>query len=513
MAEKLATIDFKKELGTIADKVERVAALARELAPKVGADPDMAERAARLAKADLVSGMVGEFPELQGVMGGYYAREQGLNNSVIPDAQRSGTQGGRDETAETGSRISAGALSGMTNLLEGLSEADVRKIADAIGGHYKPQGPSDAVPTEPVAIAVALADKLDTLVGFWAIDEKPTGSKDPFALRRAALGVVRIVLENGVRFNLKDVFWLTFRRYYSPFAMEFAFDACVTKRKGAPLWDLYLRALRNPYIRMLVAGGGISPWMLEDICRFNLGELKNDPLKSGNQTKSLDFFELLVELIGVFTEAKGLVVPKPASFNLDWNQSVLIEQNTENWIENGYLFYRDDYVDFFADRLKQYLRDQGARHDLIDAVFALGEDDLVLIVKRVEALAAFLETEDGANLLAGYKRAANILKAEEKKDGAAVEGDVDASLFEQDEERALHTAIKTAVSRADAALEAEDFEAAMAALAELRGPVDAFFDGVTVNADDEKLRANRLRLLTSIRAALFRVADFSKIAG
>lgn len=353
MAEKLKTIDFKKELGTIADKVERVAALARELAPKVGADPDMAERAARLAKADLVSGMVGEFPELQGVMGGYYAREQGETDAV----------------------------------------------ATAIAEHYKPQGPSDAVPTEPVAIAVALADKLDTLVGFWAIDEKPTGSKDPFALRRAALGVVRIVLENGVRLPLVH-----------------AFQVART---------------------------------------INVTTLK----------------------LSVRTEVV------------------------------------EDLLSFFADRLKQYLRDQGARHDLIDAVFALGEDDLVLIVNRVEALAAFLETEDGANLLAGYKRAANILKAEEKKDGAAVEGDVDASLFEQDEERALHTAIETAVSRADAALAAEDFEAAMAALAELRGPVDAFFDGVTVNADDKKLRANRLRLLTSIRAALFRVADFSKIAG
>jgi glycyl-tRNA synthetase beta chain len=363
MAEKLATIDFKKELGTIADKVERVASLARELAPKVGADPDMAERAARLSKADLVSGMVGEFPELQGVMGGYYAREQG-ENFAIPDA---------------------------------------------IAEHYKPVGPSDTVPSAPMSIVVALADKFDTLAGFWAIEEKPTGSKDPFALRRAALGVVRIILENDVRLRL------------------------------------------NNQVKLALG-------VLEDTQRKHTDAV-NEALH----------------------DRKSEVV--------------------------------EDLLAFFADRLKQYLRDQGARHDLIDAVFALGEDDLVLIVKRVEALAAFLEAEDGANLLAGYKRAANILKAEEKKDGAAVEGDVDASLFEQDEERALHTAIETAVSRADAALEAEDFEAAMAALAELRGPVDAFFDGVTVNADDEKLRANRLRLLTSIRAALFRVADFSKIAG
>ena len=402
MAEKLATIDFKKELGTIADKVERVAALARELAPKVGADPDMAERAARLAKADLVSGMVGEFPELQGVMGGYYAREQGETDAV----------------------------------------------ATAIAEHYKPQGPSDAVPTEPVAIAVALADKLDTLVGFWAIDEKPTGSKDPFALRRAALGVVRIVLDRKVRLPL-------------------------TEKWSLIAWSNVLR----DNLRIRYEGGLEALNELRDI-GFSSAFVD----RISNEFSTLEQTEVLSSRnIGLMSEEAG-----PKHFDL---------------------------LSFFADRLKQYLRDQGARHDLIDAVFALGEDDLVLIVKRVEALAAFLETEDGANLLAGYKRAANILKAEEKKDGAAVEGDVDASLFEQDEERALHAAIETAVSRAEAALEAEDFEAAMAALAELRGPVDAFFDGVTVNADDEKLRANRLRLLTSIRAALFRVADFSKIAG
>ncbi|RIJ32953.1 glycine--tRNA ligase subunit beta [Henriciella mobilis] len=345
MAEKLKTIDFKKELGTVADKVERVAALARELAPKVGADPDVAERAARLAKADLVSGMVGEFPELQGVMGGYYAREQGEDEAV----------------------------------------------ATAIAEHYKPVGPSDQVPSEPVSIAVALADKLDTLVGFWAIDEKPTGSKDPFALRRAALGVVRIILENEVRLGLLGLF--------AKHAMNFA-----------------------PVFRHV------------------------------------------------------------------------------------------DLLEFFADRLKQYLRDAGARYDLIDAVFALGEDDLVLIVKRVEALGAFLETDDGANLLAGYKRAANILKAEEKKDGKAYEGTPDPALFEQDEERSLAAAITESVTSAEAALAGEDFEKAMGALSSLRAPVDAFFDAVTVNAESAELRQNRLLILTSIRDALHRVADFSKLA-
>lgn len=350
MAPKLGKIDFKKELGTIADKVDRVAALARELAPTVGADADLAERAARLAKADLVSEMVYEFPELQGVMGRYYAIEAG------EDA----------------------------------------RVADAIRDHYKPQGPSDAVPTEPVSIAVALADKLDTLVGFWAIDEKPTGSKDPFALRRAALGVVRIVLENGVRL----------------------------------------------------------------------------PIRAAAQTANF-------EIASSFADVNAL-------------------------------------AEFFADRLKQYLRDQGQRHDLIDAVFALGEDDLVLIVKRVEALAAFLDSEDGANLLAGYKRAANILRAEEKKDKRAYDGGVDAAKLSAKAETALHKAVVSASRAAKTALEQEDFAAAMSALASLRAPVDAFFDGpdsVMVNADDAAIRENRLNLLNMMREAIGTVADFSKIEG
>jgi len=362
MAPKLAKIDFKKELGTIADKVERVAALASELAPKVGADADLAERAARLAKADLTSEMVYEFPELQGVMGRYYALEAG------EDA----------------------------------------RIADAIRDHYKPQGPSDAVPSEPVSIAVALADKLDTLVGFWAIDEKPTGSKDPFALRRAALGVVRIVLENEVRL-----------------------------------------------------------------------QLEKQILKADHQLAKMP---------------SGLAGPRPFE-------------------ANGYGY---DLLTFFADRLKQYLRDQGQRHDLIDAVFALGEDDLVLIVKRVEALAAFLDSEDGANLLAGYKRAANILRAEEKKDKRAFDGAVDDSKLEAKAETALFNAISASADAAKTALEQEDFAAAMSALASLRAPVDAFFDGpdsVMVNADDAAVRENRLNLLNTMRAAMGTVADFSKIEG
>lgn len=388
MAPKLAKIDFKKELGSVADKVDRVAALARELAPKVGADADLAERAARLAKADLTSEMVYEFPELQGVMGRYYALEK--LNAVTPDAKRPRAQEG------SGSRTDADASSGMTNWAEEMSEGDIRAVADAIRDHYKPQGPSDAVPSEPVSIAVALADKLDTLVGFWAIDEKPTGSKDPFALRRAALGVVRIVLENGVRLPIR-------------------------------------------------------------------------------QTAQLANF-------------------KVSDATADVNELAA----------------------FFADRLKQYLRDQGQRHDLIDAVFALGEDDLVLIVKRVEALAAFLGSEDGTNLLAGYKRAANILRAEEKKDKTRFDGAVDAALLTAKAETALFKAISKSSAASKAALEKEDFAAAMSALASLRAPVDAFFDGddsVMVNADDKAVRENRLNLLNQMREAIGTVADFSKIEG
>ncbi len=387
MAPKLAKIDFKKELGSVADKVDRVAALARELAPKVGADAALAERAARLAKADLTSEMVYEFPELQGVMGRYYASHEG------EDA----------------------------------------RVADAIRDHYKPQGPSDAVPSEPVSVAVALADKLDTLVGFWAIDEKPTGSKDPFALRRAALGVVRIVLENGVRLRLNQV---------------------VT----ATLWKI-----------------------IEDAGKLDFQQ-----------------FELILNKFVVSTELHN-----------QFEESVLRETQPAIDLTN-------ELLAFFADRLKQYLRDQGQRHDLIDAVFALGEDDLVLIVKRVEALADFLGSEDGTNLLAGSKRAANILRAEEKKDKTRFDGAVNEALLTAKAEKALFKAISKSAAASKAALEKEDFAAAMSALASLRAPVDAFFDGddsVMVNADDKAVRENRLNLLNQMREAIGTVADFSKIEG
>jgi len=376
---KALKIVFHEKLGTQGERVERIAALAREIAPKVGADPDLAERAARLAKADLVTEMVGEFPELQGLMGRYYAQAQGEDPAV----------------------------------------------AAAIEEHYKPQGPNDSTPTAPVSVAAALADKLDTLVGFWAIDEKPTGSKDPYALRRAALGIIRIVIENGITVNLK----------------ELAYAAM-----------LGLLAQNHLHVRRNVAA-----WAELD--------------------------------------------PGAAS-----HEEVAARADVYEPMKLG---------DFFADRLKVYLRDRGARHDLIDAVFALaGQDDLSMIVLRVEALGRFLDTDDGKNLLLGYRRAANILKAEEKKEGeGAFAGAYDDALLMLPQEKALADALSIASDEARACAESEDFEGAMRGLSALRAPVDTFFADVTVNAADPALRLNRLRLLSALRAAMHEVADFSRIAG
>jgi glycyl-tRNA synthetase beta chain len=391
--KKLEGVTFHAKLGTLAERVERIAALAREIAPLVGADPDQAEQAARLAKADLASGMVGEFPELQGIMGGYYARAFGQ-----PDA-----------------------------------------VADAIRDHYKPQGPSDTVPTAPLTVAVSLADKLDTLVGFFAIDEKPTGSKDPFALRRAALGVIRLVLENGVR---------------------------------APLGSVLLSG---------VFGLTNVSRTLDVLHRFDDGGVSTSGV-----TSSADLTEAKVVGLSLAKGGGELATPSVISADL---------------------------LAFFADRLTVLLRDQGQRHDLVAAVFALGDDDLVRIVRRVEALAAFLATDDGANLLAGYKRASNILKAEEKK-GALPTGMVETGLPNQpEEETTLAFAAAAAATAVDAALETEDFAAAMTALARLRAPVDAFFEKVMVNSDVASERENRLKLLGQVRAVMGRVADFGQING
>lgn len=400
--EKLGNIVFHEKLGTVKDKAERVMALAKELAPKVGADPAQAECAAKLAKCDLVSDMVGEFAELEGVMGRYYATLQG----------------------------------------------EPQAVADAVRDHYKPKGPSDEVPSNPVSVAVALADKLDTLLSFWWIGEKPTGSKDPFALRRAALGAIRIILL-GVRLPLRAVF-------------------------VGQLVDRFHNAQWRSYTDRLSAlqAAGLSDDLYEEM---------KTRIEGSMPAESDEDYDAPPEFAGRYTQI---------------GQAILT-----------------DLLSFFADRLKVHLREQGARHDLIDAVFALGEDDLVLIVKRVEALGEFLATEDGKNLLAGYKRAANILAIEEKKHDEKYSGQGKALAGDPPEVDALVAALGKAAPEATAALGTEDFAGAMRALSKLRAPVDAFFDKVTVNADKADVRENRLNILSQIRDALGRVADFSKIEG
>jgi glycyl-tRNA synthetase beta chain len=395
---KFKDIIFHEKLGTQAERIERIERLAGELAPLVGADVAKAKRAARLCKADLLTEAVGEFPELQGIIGKYYAEEQGEDEAV----------------------------------------------AHAIEDHYRPKGPDDLVPSDPVSVAVALADKLDTLVGFWAIDEKPTGSKDPYALRRAALGVIRIILENYLRIPL----WKTFRD------------------RGIVLRNYWADKEINEMSSVLTS---LPPELRET--------------------------SEVAELVKKY--------PTPQQVIPLWNRAF--------WDSTG---DADDLLSFFAERLRVHLRDNGSRHDLADAVFALrNQDDLVSIVRRVEALGKFLDTEDGKNLLAGFKRATNIIRIEEKKDSREYTGAPEQQLYQQVEEKALARAIGVAKVEAERAVAAEDFEAAMRAMAKLRPHVDALFDKVTVNVDDKKLRENRLKLLNEIRAATRAVADFSKIEG
>jgi glycyl-tRNA synthetase beta chain len=418
---KFENIVFHEKLGTQGERIKRIERLAAEIAPLVGADVEKTKRAAHLAKTDLLTEVVGEFPELQGLMGKYYALAQGEDVSVAAASEE----------------------------------------------HYKPQGPADRVPTDPVSVAVALADKMDTLVGFWAIDEKPTGSKDPYALRRAALGVIRIILENGLRLRLADI--------------------C-----------------------------GPSFWQISTEKRAR--EITDKPLQSDDT--------------GSFR--KFVVSSHMLTFGRRSIPTTIV-----------------DLLSFFADRLKGQLREQGARHDLVDAVFAASptspwrgdaaqssagkldladamrddpslreapppeegemQDDLLMVVRRVEALGKFLDSDDGKNLLAGTKRASNILSIEEKKDKRSFDGAPDAVLYKLDEEKTLAKAIDQVKAEASAAVAKEDFAGAMSALAKLRPAVDAFFDNVKVNDDDAQVRENRLKLLNEIRAATRAVADFSKI--
>lgn len=409
-------VTFHAKLGTQGERVERIARLSEEIAPAVGADPALARRAAVLAKADLQTEVVGEFPELQGAMGRKYALLQGEDASV----------------------------------------------AAALEEHYKPQGPSDSIPTDPVSIAVAFADKLDTLVGFWAIDEKPTGSKDPYALRRAALGVVRILVENGVRLRLNAF-------------IESHLEALQVSRIVVSEIEKIDSALTKMHEEMVrIEEDTRSPInSTKGAARARMDELQK---WSSGHRETKDALQ------------KHLVATR---------RSLLTDNNL---------------LSFFHDRLKVYLRDKGARHDLIDAVITPESDDLLAIVRRVEALGALLSTDEGKNLLAGTKRAANILAAEEKK-GTAIADEVNLALFRHPSETVLYDAVNHAEKKAAQAIGEQDFSAAMLALAALREPVDSFFEDVLVNDEDHAVRANRLALLARIRAATGQVADFSKIAG
>ena len=477
----LDRVTFFEGLGTVGDKARRVAALAREIAPKVGADPQLAEQAALLAKADLTTGMVYEFPELQGIMGRYYYLAQ---HAAGPAASGSSPAKAGEVSAKptkgvlaTGSERAERPPSAL-RATSPASAGDDRAIADAIRDHYKPKGAEDDVPTAPVSVAVALADKLDTLTAFWAIGRKPTGSSDPFALRRAALGVIQTILENKLRMEL------------------------------APIIEGQFFAVMPQIVRGTTAGAVALISAVESYLRQNLGDFRTKYANSPEVAKAAE----------------------------EWGKQLA---------DAG-----PDLIRFFHDRLKVYLRDKGHRHDHIDAVLikldgAL-EDDLLLIVKKLEALEAFLKTDDGANLAAAYKRAANILKAEEKKgvrrtelsdirDGAAADDALrnlntepadgktgislrsirptDATLLRFPEEKGLSFALETAEKEAAAAMSDERFADAMTALAALRRPVDSFFDKVTVNDPAPDLRANRLALLARLRAATATVADLSKLEG
>ena len=451
--DKLGTVVFHKKLGSIQDKAERVAALAKELAPKVGADPDKAETAAKLAKCDLVTQTVIEFTSLEGQIGAQMYRKE---NSPHPEASRQ-ARDSKDEGVGAGETTLRDAANAAPQGEGQWSAQEHESIALAIEQHYKPKGPSDAVPTDPVAVTVALADKLDTLIGFWAIDEKPTGSKDPFALRRAALGVVRIILENGVRLNLSSAIPLIFAKNISRTAM-----ANKTKVMGA----------------------------LDKLSEDDLITPEEAELFYANYNKS--FGELLD------------AIPKEEirSFLVSYLSSAL------------------DLLAFILDRLKVYLKDKGIRHDIIDAAFVSkdgngGGDDLVAIVNRTNALQDFLGTSEGENLLAGYKRAANILKAEGKKAKANKESLPTGapSKPKQAEAVALYDALQTAAPAIETALEGENYAEAMQNLAKLRSPIDAFFDHVTVVSDDSVVRENNLRLLAMIRDTARQIADFEAIQG
>ncbi|MBL3569259.1 glycine--tRNA ligase subunit beta [Rhodovulum sulfidophilum] len=409
--EALTHVTFQSALGSQADRIGRIAALAREIAPMVGADPDLAEQAAKVAKLDLASQMVYEFPELQGLMGRYYAAAAGLP----------------------------------------------AEVAEACALHYKPLGPSDEVPTAPVSVAVALADKLDTLTGFWAIDEKPTGSKDPFALRRAALGVIRLVLDSGLRLQLVSEFENGLTAQPKLPALRAAFAQAQDQT------TMISERLADPkFVGTVITGTRVD------------------------YERDLPLYEKQRDELGrEFDEYCSYIEAAP-----------------------------QDLLSFFHDRLKVHLRAEGIRHDVIDACLAMpGNDDLTLLVRRAEALQAVIGTEEGENLVQGFKRANNILSQAEEKDGVEYSFGADRKFADDPAEAALFDALDTAEAAIGPAMEAEDFAKAMAAMAALRAPIDAFFEAVQVNSDNEIIRRNRLNLLHRIRATCGSVADLTRIDG
>ncbi len=417
----LGNVTFHNKLGSQAERIDRIAALAREIAPVVGADADLAEQAARVAKADLSSEMVKEFPELQGVMGEYYARAEGLRDDVAAVARE----------------------------------------------HYQPLGPSDDVPIAPLSVAVALADKIDTLTGFWMINLRPTGSKDPFALRRSALGYLSVVTEVSWRVSLQNLI-------------------------ATAIEILLCQKAKSRDLRFKEPAGSEGGWVLSSFYqRFN-GQVEY----LGDQY-----------VLAYVRENETVLIQTTGDDEADIVADTDLPTNAVSVVCT-------DLLSFLHDRLKVFLRDRGIRHDVIDACLAMpNADDLTLLVKRAQALSDFLKTDDGGNLLQGFKRAHNIVTQAQEKDGVEYSYGADIKFAEADEEKALFAALDAAEAEIEPAMEAEDFARAMTAMAGLRAPIDAFFEAVQVNAETEILRRNRLNLLNRISAACLSVADLTKVEG
>ncbi|MDP3959711.1 MAG: glycine--tRNA ligase subunit beta [Pseudorhodobacter sp.] len=467
MAAGLANVTFHNKLGSQADRVTRIEALAREIAPLVGASPDLAAEAARVAKADLQSAMVGEFPELQGLMGRYYATAAGHDDGV----------------------------------------------PEACEMHYKPLGPTDEVPNHPVSVAVALADKIDTLTGFWAIDEKPTGSKDPYALRRAALGVIRLVLGNGVRLSAGGAFsFALLTRFRNSYLRWFHYSSSreFDLKRHEEIMRGHLRTDPTEFFLLQNAGESAGYYIDDWIGRSDWSMARFfKPPESLDEWTETDLFSSAEEASTTYRAVCEFI-----ERNNELNEFLEGTGRVGVKLQQYFDEVTSDLLAFFHDRLKVFLRDQGIRHDVIDACLAMpNNDDLTLLVKRAEALSATLKTDDGENLLQGFKRANNILTQAEQKDGVEYSYGADPKFADSDEERALFTALDAAEASIAPAMQTEDFAAAMAAMAALRAPIDAFFTAVQVNSDNPVIRRNRLNLLHRIRATCAQVADLTKIEG